>query len=536
MAAAIIALLLGLLATAVHADVTGVVFVDLDRDSLQGAHEPTLPGVAVSNGEEVVTTDAAGRYQLPDVGPRGLVFVTRPDGFDCERWYSRSGGDFALAPRGEESGFFVHYSDPHVYDHPDEFIAEYELSGPWWAPRFLVAWLTLQRLEKAVVPRFTRDVRSGLSRALAGHRDVEGAGAAAIYLAYFDEFRRPGSKIGDVHGKIERAFGEIAALRPGFAIATGDLVLDAGGSTPETLASWLRLYLGGVATIESTGAAVYNTIGNHELRGIRHPDERDPEYGTGFFEATFGPSYYSFDRAGLHFVALDTHRPDPTDDRPGRWAFNRMRDEVRRWLQADLRAHAGKAIALLNHEPFFSDFTLPFDDALGDENVVSIDPLLREFDVAYTLNGHTHFPGSKRGGGTTHITAGSLTGLGWFLPQEVYPSGYRLVHARAGRLYSVWKEVGSPVVGFVQPAGDPAIYPASSGSIDPRRIVVVAANVRGPFAGVSLTLDGARVPLERWGDYFFGAQFGGRSGTLVLEARDGAGVVQSAQLEIDAGN
>jgi hypothetical protein len=55
----------------------GVVFDDRDADGVRGPGEPGLPGVAVSNGREVVRTDAGGRYQLP-VGDDTTIFVVKP--------------------------------------------------------------------------------------------------------------------------------------------------------------------------------------------------------------------------------------------------------------------------------------------------------------------------------------------------------------------------------------------------------------------------------------------------------------------------
>lgn len=93
------------------------------------------------------------------------------------------------------------------------------------------------------------------------------------------------------------------------------------------------------------------------------------------------------------------------------------------------------------------------------------------------------------------------------------------------------------------PREPPGIYPASAESIDPLaiaapiRIVVVAADVDGPFKSVSLELDGKPLPLERWGDYFFiakisPAEIAATGGTLVLEAANVMSAVQSVQLPI----
>ena len=61
--------------------VTGVVFDDLSRDGVHQDNEPGIPGVLVSNGRDVVLTDADGGYALP-VYDDMTVFVTEPAAYD----------------------------------------------------------------------------------------------------------------------------------------------------------------------------------------------------------------------------------------------------------------------------------------------------------------------------------------------------------------------------------------------------------------------------------------------------------------------
>ncbi|MBE2210011.1 MAG: calcineurin-like phosphoesterase family protein [Xanthomonadaceae bacterium] len=59
---------------------TGFVFEDRDGDAMRDAGEPGLPDIAVSNGRDIVRSDAQGRYRLEaDAG--GFVFVIKPAGF-----------------------------------------------------------------------------------------------------------------------------------------------------------------------------------------------------------------------------------------------------------------------------------------------------------------------------------------------------------------------------------------------------------------------------------------------------------------------
>jgi hypothetical protein len=57
--------------------VHGVVFNDANANGIMDPTERPLPGVVVSNQVEVVTTDAAGRYQLP-ADAKTIVFVSVP--------------------------------------------------------------------------------------------------------------------------------------------------------------------------------------------------------------------------------------------------------------------------------------------------------------------------------------------------------------------------------------------------------------------------------------------------------------------------
>ena len=67
---------------------TGTVFVDTNRNGTQNASERGLEGVKVSNGVDVVLTDAEGRYALPKRDDMA-VFVIQPAGYQVphnENW------------------------------------------------------------------------------------------------------------------------------------------------------------------------------------------------------------------------------------------------------------------------------------------------------------------------------------------------------------------------------------------------------------------------------------------------------------------
>lgn len=84
-----------------------------------GAGSP-LPGVAVTNGRDVVTTDDGGAFSLE---PAGLfIALTRPTGWTTERWFARTDGaagdtaiTFVLEPDAQPLPYqFMHITDTHI--------------------------------------------------------------------------------------------------------------------------------------------------------------------------------------------------------------------------------------------------------------------------------------------------------------------------------------------------------------------------------------------------------------------------------------
>jgi hypothetical protein len=101
------------------AAVSGVVFDDANRNGTRDAGEAGIAGVAVSNQDAVVTTDATGAFRLPGPGT-GVVFVSTPNAYRAVGAFWRPADTaqplaFGLTPNppgGELT--FVHASDTHI--------------------------------------------------------------------------------------------------------------------------------------------------------------------------------------------------------------------------------------------------------------------------------------------------------------------------------------------------------------------------------------------------------------------------------------
>jgi len=99
--------------------VSGVVFDDANRNGTRDGGEAGIAGVAVSNQDAVVTTDATGAFRLPTAGT-GVVFVSTPDGYRTTGPFWRPADAtrplaFALArDAGGGELTFIHASDTHI--------------------------------------------------------------------------------------------------------------------------------------------------------------------------------------------------------------------------------------------------------------------------------------------------------------------------------------------------------------------------------------------------------------------------------------
>ena len=100
--------------------VSGIVFLDRDRDGVRDAAEPGLANVGVSDQVTLTRTDSSGRFRL-DAAGYGVVFVILPDGYvPVGPWWraAQPAGDltFAVAQAPSGNSFsFLHASDTHVH-------------------------------------------------------------------------------------------------------------------------------------------------------------------------------------------------------------------------------------------------------------------------------------------------------------------------------------------------------------------------------------------------------------------------------------
>jgi hypothetical protein len=377
---------------------TGTVFVDRDRDSSSDAGERGLGGVVVSNGRDVVTTDAQGRYELP-VYDNMTVFITQPAGYQV--------------PVDESNVAQFHYN--HLPEgSPDLRYGGIAPTGPvpaavnfpvvktpltQWQKQQCVIAGDLQTYNKTEVGY----ARKGAISDLAQRDDYQGCGALFI---------------GDV-------VGDDLSLYPDVKGLTGML-----------------------------NGPVRFLPGNHDLDF----DAATAEHSFDTFRAKLAPAYYSYDVGRAHVVALNTVRypctpeVDNTDGlRPGcndpenNPQYNgRLGADQLEWLERDLAAvPKNKLVVIASHIPL-----LTFADEGSPRH--QVDQLLEVYELlegrkAVAVAGHTHTIENMKTGDLfkgwhdifgidglpfPHIVAGAISG-DWY-SGAVTENGYPVAVGRDG--------------------------------------------------------------------------------------------------------
>ncbi len=186
----------------------------------------------------------------------------------------------------------------------------------------------------------------------------------------------------EVHARMNRS---IAAEDPDFALFTGDMV-DGGADEGQ----WERFFEIAAGLLRQL--TIFPVAGNHDY--VR------PGRGIGTFVSLFRAplrpgeedgSYYSFDEAGVHFVALDSGQYE--SPRQLAWFENDLKEARRK------KAHA---IFVYSHEPPYSA------GSHGDNQVCIHDylPLMDRYHITMFFGGHDHDYERGRAGTLDYIVTG----------------------------------------------------------------------------------------------------------------------------------
>lgn len=215
----------------------------------------------------------------------------------------------------------------------------------------------------------------------------------------------------------------------------GDAIMDAlAASKADTRTQWglWREVLEGSLTLP-----IVHTIGNHDVWGWGLDDanaSRDPRYGKAWALDMFGLSerFYSFDRAGWHFIVLDSN----TYLEGGYTA--RLDEAQFEWLSGDLQeTPATTPICVMSHIPIIAACVFAIDGVVAKNNFqipgswvhTDVDRITKLFqrhpNVRLALSGHEHMLDQVHYQGVKYLCNGAVSGGWWdgdyegFLPVYV---------------------------------------------------------------------------------------------------------------------
>lgn len=219
----------------------GIVYHDKNGNGVRDKGEPGIPGAPVSNQEQVVTTDAEGRWSLP-YDDDTIFFVIKPSGWTTPLdEYNLPEFYYIHKPNGSPANFRY---------------AGVEPTGP--LPESIDFALTPQEEPEKFKAIFFGDPQPS---------DLDEIG----YIAH-------------------DAIAELIGTDAKFGVTLGDIINNN-----------LDLFRPSNANVALIGIPWYNVIGNHDLNFDSETDRDSDET----YHRHFGPNYYSFDYGPVHFIVLD---------------------------------------------------------------------------------------------------------------------------------------------------------------------------------------------------------------------------------------
>jgi len=296
---------------------TGVVFIDLNNDGKFDGGDTPFSGVRVSNGYDIATTDQQGRYRLP-IAPDTILFVIKPTGFHCEHNANKL-----------PQFFYIHKPDGSP-----------ALKFPGSKP--------------------TGDLPKSIDFPLYKNAEPE----AFKILLFGDPQPRDQKEVDYVAQDVVKDL--IDSKEHAFGVTLGDIAFD-NLDTFETLNQ----------TIALIGIPWHNVLGNHDL----NLDATDRKHINETFEATYGPTYYSFNYGQVHFVVLDTIGWQRANDRSPKMQYKPvLGDRQLAFVKRDLaEVPDSQLVVLLMHVPIISL-----------EDKAELFQLIEERDYCVSISGHTH--------------------------------------------------------------------------------------------------------------------------------------------------
>lgn len=336
-----------------------------------------VAGVQVSDGSQIVLTDARGRYSMKTDKADSIVFITTPSGYKAEMLDGIRPGfwqllteapgktevhDFKLVPENQDKYSVIFITDCHFASDPSRN--------------------DLKRFTETVLPVIQREYDAAAAK-------------GAVYSVNLGDF---------AHDRYWYDFGlnEYAA----------EQFLEKAGYP----------------------APVYSVTGNHDNDGaVANLGDRTDFVSAWNYRHTWGPACYSVNIGGDHWIFMDSveyindGEPDARHKNiNGKRNYNcRFLDKDLDWLREDLKyVSTDTRVFFCCHVPVFNDAYKT--ESLIDGQAEKLDDIFKDYPKVTVFSGHTHKIINTEVGEFTrfkqHIFA-ATSGSMWQHPEGYQPIG-----------------------------------------------------------------------------------------------------------------
>jgi Icc protein len=255
----------------------------------------------------------------------------------------------------------------------------------------------------------------------------------------------------DMHicDRLAAAEGVTAALqhvqsladKPELILTGGDTIMESLAADADSTKSQWELWQKTIR--DACALPIESCLGNHDVWGWNKTSSKttgdEPLWGKRWACEVFGipKPYRSFDRAGWHFIVLDSMIPHEKTVYEAR-----LDDEQFAWLQEDLAATTPETpVLVLSHIPILSASVLaawsgrnPDRDLMVPHNLMHTDMgrlkdlFWQHRNVKLCLSGHLHLRDRVDYNGVTYLCNGAVSGAWWKGDHHETKAGYAVIN------------------------------------------------------------------------------------------------------------